>query len=276
MAKKTKTKGWVKGVIALAVVGVIGVLGYYGANGELFQGRSFRVAAPKMDRLKTEDVERLKDMERLKVEDAERLKDMERLKVDGVADKVARDIAIDEAEKVAFELEADTIEVDKVLQPESELTEVQPMIGFDVAQPTMADLEMGDTDIEMLSVSIDNNLTELLDIEKVAFLQDGEGLESYELFADGVKINATVDVQKVYLDKLGKTVNKVIFTFDRPLVVGPEQDVNFVLKADVNERLKQDVDMDSVSVVLDSFLTEKGLETNRDIDFDAFSRKFAL
>lgn len=261
MAKKTKTKGWVKGVIALAVVGVIGVLGYYGANGELFQGRSFRVATPKMERLKTEDVDRLKDMDRLKVEDAERLK------VDGVADKVARDIAIDEAEKVAIELEADTIEMDKVLQP---------MVDFDVAQPNMTDLEMGDTDIEMLSVSIDNNITESLDVEKVAFLQDGEGLDSYVLFADGVQIDATVDVQKVYLDKLGKTVNKVIFTFDRPLVVGPEQDVNFVLKADVNERLKQEVDMDGVSVVFDSFLTEKGLETNDDIDFNAFSRKFSF
>lgn len=253
MAKKTKTKGWVKGVIALVIVGAVGVLGYYGANGELFQGRSFRVAAPKMERLKTEEVERLEDMERLK--------GVERLKVDGVADKVARDIAIDETEKVVIELED---------------VEVQKMIAFDLVQSSNADLVKGDADVEMLSVSIDNNFADAIDVEKVAFLQDGEGLENYELSADGLKIDATVDVQKVYLDRLGKTVDKVIFTFNNPYVLDGDQSVNFVLKADVNERLKQDVDMDGVSVVLDSFLTEKGLEINSDIDFDAFARKFSF
>ncbi len=253
MAKKTKTKGWVKGVIALVIVGAVGVLGYYGANGELFQGRSFRVAEPKMERLKTEEVERLKDMERLK--------GVERLKVDGVADKVARDIAIDETEKVVIELED---------------MEVQKMIAFDLVQSSNADLVKGDADVEMLSVSIDNNFADAIDVEKVAFLQDGEGLENYELFADGLKIDTVVDVQKVYLDRLGKTVDKVVFTFNEPYALDGDQSVNFVLKADVNERLKQDVDMDGVSVVLDSFLTEKGLEINSDIDFDAFARKFSF
>jgi len=38
MAEKRKMKGWVKGLIALVVIGVLG-FGYYGVNGELFQGR---------------------------------------------------------------------------------------------------------------------------------------------------------------------------------------------------------------------------------------------
>ena len=39
MAKNGKMKGWVKGLIAVAVIAAIGGLGYYGTNGELFQGR---------------------------------------------------------------------------------------------------------------------------------------------------------------------------------------------------------------------------------------------
>lgn len=231
MAKKTKTKGWVKGVIALVVIGVVGVLGYYGANGELFQGRSFRVAAPKMERL----------------EDTERLKDMERLKVDGVADKVVQDIALD------------TIDVQK-------------KVVFDFAQLSKTELVKGDTDVEMLSVTIDNKLVDVIDIEKVAFLQDGGGLENYELFVDGIKIDADVEVQKVYLDKLEKTVDKVIFTFRKGYVLGGEQSIDFVLKADVIERLERDTQIDGVSIVLDSFLTDKGLETNNNVDFNAFLR----
>jgi hypothetical protein len=57
--------GWFKILIAVAVVAVVGAVGYFGATGELFQGRSFKMKAP-VSKLTTTTIETTKTTEPIK------------------------------------------------------------------------------------------------------------------------------------------------------------------------------------------------------------------
>ncbi len=97
MAKKTKTKAWVKGLIAVAVIAVIGGLGYYGANGEMFQGKL------KLDRPSAKNVKTVDRVENVRL-DKKTDRVIQPFTVDGVQDAYVKEIAQPiELEKLAVD-----------------------------------------------------------------------------------------------------------------------------------------------------------------------------
>lgn len=236
MAKKGKTKGWIKGLIAVAVIVVIGGLGYYGANGEMFQGR-IKLSRPSAENVKIED-----KLTKVGLDTTQNV--IQPLTVDGVTDKLITDKLI--TEKVAI------VEYDKV--------------AYDIVYPSMIDLSVGDVDVAFMDIAIANNDSTNILVSELTIFEDGGGLYNYEVFVDGVKIDAKVEIEIVFIDNLKKEVKKITFDFDAPYGIDGMNSKSFRIKADV-------MGGESFAAhTLDSIVTDKGVQINTNYQFNVFSR----
>lgn len=306
MAKNKKTKAWVKGLIAVAVIAVIGVLGYYGANGELFQGKSFKVdrTAKTVDKVSKAGKSQKVDYSML---------EMDKVVVDGVDEKLIREVAdrttderlISEDIQIAnqLDLQADeqyavtgglevterdidlslnnveervAIDDDAVLDmgissadliPEGATTPYSAF-SFETMLPSTADLQQGDVDVSLMDVRIENNYDNGLQVEQIRLLVDGGGVENFKVFVDGIEVSATVSTYEGAVAALNQTLTTVELNFDNPYTIPVDGLKTFSIRADVSLGSGESF----VAPVLDAIATDQGIEFDTTYDFTSFTR----
>jgi hypothetical protein len=295
MAKKTKTKAWVKGLIAVAVIAVIGGLGYYGANGEMFQGKL------KLDRPSAKNVKTVDRVENVRL-DKKTDRVIQPFTVDGVDEKLIMEVAqpveldkVDSYDNVAYEKVSITdkvdgdvvyttekladytvttdklaVEQDNVALDAGTLDKVvveQDNVALGVDYPAISDLNVGDEDIDLINIEIANTDSDILFITDLVIFEDGGGLYNYEVFVDGVKIDAAVRIKNVFIEKLGKEVREITFDFNSSFEIDAMDAGTFKIKADVAGGKA------SVAHSFDKVVMDGGIDlVNMDFDFASVAR----
>ncbi len=252
MSKDKKMKGWLKGLIAAVMIVVLGGLVYYGANGEMFQGRTKLNLSSRTS--KTQTVQKVNKVV------------TQPIAVDGIQESLLKEVATEP--KLGETVQVQPITSDKLVSTAA-MNDLKDALEwkYSFSMPALYDLTVNENDTTLLKVRVDAPATEPLDVYELSFYEDGGGLADYSLYVSGVKITDQFTTETVYLSSVGKNVKKIKFQLSSAVRVAMGSSKNFELRADVVS-----TDSGFVSLLLDSISTDRGQMMNTSYDFGSFQR----